>query len=343
MKKAIFLTLLFFGVIIFSASYYIVGMSEQVVITAFGKQAGKPITEPGLYFKTPFIQDVNRYDKRILEWDGPPIAMATKDKVYINLDTYARWRINDLDRFFVRIRDERSAESRLSDILASTTMSIVGQHELIELIRSTPDRKVNPALSAAEGSQPNVAGSSVAQLQPIKLGRKGVEKMILEAARPALTEYGVELIDIRFKRLNYDNAVAGKINERMISERKQIAERFRSEGAAMAARIMGDRERDLQKIESEAYKAVQKIRGEADAKATEIYAKAFNQSPEAIEFYSFQKTLETYENSMPPGASLVFSTDSELFRYLKGSEKAAVPAVEKKTLPAVEPPPPPAQ
>jgi membrane protease subunit HflC len=314
------------GAIVIGGSCYIVNMGEQVVITAFGKQVGEPVTEPGLHFKVPFIQEVNRFEKRIMEWDGAANEMATKDKVYIEVSTFARWRIVDLNKFFVRIRDERSAESRLRDILTSSTMNVIGKHEIIELIRTTPSRKISvDARIAPSGEQSAATPASSGEFAPIKVGRVGVEKLILESAKPSVAEFGIELIDIRFKRLNYDDAVLRKIYDRMISERRQIADRFRSEGAAMAARINGDRERDLQKIQSEAYKKVQSIRGQADAKATEIYSKAFNQSPEAAEFYGFQKAMETYETSLPAGTNLIFSTDAEIFRYLK-SPGNAMPA-----------------
>jgi modulator of FtsH protease HflC len=322
MKKSIFLIpLLLLGAILFAATAFVVNVAEQVIVTNLGRPI-KTITAPGLYFKVPFVQDINRYDNRILEWDGKPLEMVTKDKIYVEVDTFARWRISDLDKFFIRLRDERSAESRLTDILASTTMSTVAQHEMIELIRTTPDRKIAPeALPEVMEGQ----NASSGEFQPIKLGRVGVEAKILQMAKGPIAEYGVELIDIRFKRLNYDESVARKIHDRMISERRQIAERYRSEGAAMAARILGDRERDLQKIQSEGYKTVQTIQGEADAKATEIYAKAFNQSPEAAEFYGFQKSLETYERGMPAQTTLLFSTDSDIFKYLKSPAPTTPP------------------
>ncbi|MEM7601717.1 MAG: protease modulator HflC, partial [Verrucomicrobiota bacterium] len=255
--------------IVASGGIYTVMETEQVIVTQFGEPVGEPIKEPGLKFKIPFLQKVNRFDKRILEWDGRPTEMPTKDKTYIMVDTYARWMITDPMRYFEKLRDERSAQSRLDDILGSEIRNAVAKHELIEVIRTTKDRTETIDEDLVEA---DLTGS-VGKLIPIRRGRSALEEDIYKTAKSKLSEFGIELLDARFKRINYNQSVQERIYDRMISERQQIAERFRSEGAGEAAKILGDMERDLRKIESEAYKTVQVTMGEADAKATEIYAK----------------------------------------------------------------------
>jgi modulator of FtsH protease HflC len=301
------------GVTVFVAvnSLYVVTEVEQVIITQFGKPVGAPVTTAGLKLKMPFIQDVNPIDKRILEWDGSPSDMPTKDKLYIAVDLFARWRITDPLQYFLRLRDERSAQSRLDDILGSETRNAVAKHELIEIIRTTKDRvPLRDALI-------QYTESDVGALVPIQKGRKLVEREIFAAASQKVRVFGIELLDIRFKRINYNESVRPTIYNRMISERRQIAERFLSEGNGEAARIRGNRVRDLNKIQSEAYRQVEEIRGVADAKATEIYASAYNQSPEAVEFYEFTRTMQAYKAIIGTNTTLVLSTDSDLFKYLK--------------------------
>lgn len=300
------------GLIFFVSCMYTVNEGEQVILTQFGKPVGAPVITAGLKFKLPLIQVVNRIESRILEWDGSPTDMPTKDKLYISVDTFARWRIVDPLQYFLRLRDERSAQSRLDDILGSETRTYVAKHELIEIIRTTKDRKpLTDDLSF-------VSNKVVGILVPIHKGRQAVETEIFAAAAPKLLVFGVELLDVRFKRINYNESVRAKIYDRMISERKQIAERYRSEGNGEAARIIGSKERELKKIQSEAYQSVQEIRGEADAKATEIYASAYNRNAESISFYEFLKTMETYKKVLDPGTTLILSTESEVFKYLKG-------------------------
>jgi membrane protease subunit HflC len=295
-------------------SIYTVSEVEQVIITQFGKPVGEPVTSAGLKLKVPFIQEVNPIDKRVLEWDGNPSDMPTKDKLYISVDLYARWRIVDPLQYFLRLRDERSAQSRLDDILGSETRNAVAKHELIEIIRTTRDRVPlrDEALTGA-GASP-AAGTLV----PIHKGRQLVEKEIYAAAAEKVHVFGIELLDIRFKRINYNDSVRPKIYDRMMSERRQIAERFLSEGNGEAARIRGNRVRELNKIQSEAYRQVEEIRGLADAKATEIYASAYNQSPQAVEFYEFTRTMQAYKSIISDNTTVVLSTDSDLFKFLKG-------------------------
>ena len=310
-KQIIVLVVLFVAGIVLMNSLYTVSEIEQVIITQFGKPVGEPVTKAGLHVKTPFIQDVNVLDKRILEWDGNPSDMPTKDKLYISVDLFARWRITDPLQYFLRLRDERSAQSRLDDILGSETRNAVAKHELIEIIRTTKDRVPLRDESLLDEN------SAIGALVPIHKGREKVESEIFSEAAPKVAVFGIELLDIRFKRINYNASVRPKIYDRMISERRQIAERFRSEGNGEAARITGNRERELNKIQSEAYRKVEEIRGEADATATAIYAKAYNQSKAAVEFYTFTKTLETYKSTIDKDTTLVLSTDSDLFRFLK--------------------------
>jgi modulator of FtsH protease HflC len=310
-KPIVLLVLVGTAVFILTSALYAVSEIEQVIITQFGRPVGAAVTTAGLKLKVPFIQEVNRIDKRILEWDGSPTDMPTEDKLYISVDLFARWRIKDPLQYFLRLRDERSAQSRLDDILGSETRNAVAKHQLIEIIRTTKDRL--PLRDASLADANNVVGALV----PIEKGRKQVEEELFAAASQKVQVFGIELMDIRFKRINYNESVRPKIYDRMISERRQIAERFRSEGNGEAARIVGNRERDLNKVQSEAYRSVEGIRGEADAKATEIYARAYNQSPEAVQFYEFTRTMDTYKAVIATNTTLVLSTDSELFKFLK--------------------------
>ncbi len=313
-KQVIALVVLGIGLYVAMSAVYAVSEVEQVIITQFGKPVGAPVTSAGLKVKWPFIQDINPIDKRVLEWDGRPSDMPTKDKLYISVDLFARWRITDPLQYFLRLRDERSAQSRLDDILGSETRNAVAKHELIEIIRTTKDRVPLRDTLLTDAERELNMGSLV----PIQKGRKLVEQEIFAAAAEKVRVFGIELLDIRFKRINYNASVRPKIYDRMISERRQIAERFLSEGNGEAARIRGNRVRDLNKIQSEAYRAVEEIRGRADAKATEIYARAYNQSREAVEFYEFTRTMQSYKSMIAENTTLVLSTDSDLFKFLKG-------------------------
>jgi membrane protease subunit HflC len=310
---------------ILTSAIYTVSEVEQMIITQFGKPVGAPVTTAGLKFKLPFIQDVNPIDKRVLEWDGSPSDMPTKDKLYISVDLFGRWRITDPLQYFLRLRDERSAQSRLDDILGSETRNAVAKHELIEIIRTTKDRVPLRDTLLTEAERELDMGALV----PIQKGRQLVEQEIFSAAAQKVRVFGIELLDIRFKRINYNESVRPKIYDRMISERRQIAERFLSEGNGEAARIRGNRVRDLNKIQSEAYRQVEEIRGVADAKATEIYARAYNQSPEAVDFYEFTRTMQSYRSIIAENTTVVLSTDSDLFKFLKGMspDMTGVPAL----------------
>jgi membrane protease subunit HflC len=324
------LAVLGIGTYVSMSSLYTVSEVEQVIITQFGKPVGAPVTTAGLKVKLPFIQDVNPIDRRVLEWDGSPSDMPTKDKLYISVDLFARWRITDPLQYFLRLRDERSAQSRLDDILGSETRNAVAKHELIEIIRTTKDRVPlrDVLLTDAEREQ------DIGSLVPIQKGRKLVEQEIFSAAAEKVRVFGIELLDIRFKRINYNESVRPKIYDRMISERRQIAERFLSEGNGEAARIRGNRVRDLNKIQSEAYRQVEEIRGVADAKATEIYSGAYNKSPESVEFYEFTRTMQAYKAIISENTTLVLSTDSDLFKFLKGMapDGGVVPAPDQDSV-----------
>ncbi len=314
MKKAIGFLIAAFVLIILlfmTGTIYTVREDQQVVLTQFGKPVGEPITEAGLHFKMPFIVKVNVIEKRVLAWDGMSSQMPTRDKTYIQVDTFARWEISDPLAYFQKLRDERSALSRLDDILGSETRNAVAKHDLIEVVRSTKDR---------QPERTDLQTESEIDFEVIQVGRRTIEQSVFETAKSKLEDFGITLLDLRFKRINYNSEVAPDIYQRMISERQQIAERFRSEGAGEAARIKGTMEREVKKIESESYKQVQSILGEADAESTRIYAEAYGGTPEQESFYEFVKTLEAYEDILDEKTTVILSTDSDLFRFLKGSK-----------------------
>ena len=298
----------------FGLCTYSLSENENAILTQFGRPVGQPVTEAGLHLKIPFIQAVNRLDVRIHEWDGQAVAMPTRDKLYIIVDSFGRWRISDPLLWFTRLRDVRSALSRMEDIIGSENRNAVAKNDLIEIVRT--DKARQPVIDSSlriETSDTNTTGS----LPPIRIGRTAIEQEVMTAAVPKLKEFGIDLVDVRFMRINYSPSVTDQINSRMISERKQIADRYRSEGEGAAAKILGNKERELNQITSEAYKQVQMLKGQADAQATEIYAKAYNQSPTAAEFYGFIKTMDTYKRMATNDTTLVLSTDSDIFHYLK--------------------------
>ena len=314
MKKVVGLMVAIFVVVILlfiTGAIYTVRENQQVILTQFGKPVGDPITEAGLKFKLPFIQKVNVLEKRVLAWDGVSSQMATRDKTYIQVDTFARWKISEPLVYFKSLRDERTALTRLDDILGSETRNAVAKHDLIEVVRSTKDRK--PATTDLQIDKET-------GFDLINVGRLAIEKIVTESARVKLGKLGINLLDLRFKRINYNRDVAPDIYLRMISERQQIAEGFRSEGAGEAARIKGKMEREVKRIESEAYRAIQSILGEADAESTRIYAEAYGGTPDREGFYEFVKTLEAYDDILDEKTTVILSTDSELFRFLKGSK-----------------------
>jgi modulator of FtsH protease HflC len=331
MKKSYFAAIAIVAVVlllflVFSGAFYTVNQTEQVIITQFGQPVGDPITAPGLHFKMPFVQNVNSLDKRFLEWDGAPVAIPTRDKTYIHVNTFARWRIENPKIYFVRLHDERSAQSRLEDILGSETRNFIAEHDLIEIVRTDKNRQ--PLRDETLKGGPT---GTIGVLPPIQFGRQKIEDEIKVAATQKLAEFGIAVLDFRIKRVNYNPDVLDRIYQRMISERLQIAQRFRSEGEGESARIAGQRERDLNEIQSNAYLRVQQIRGESDAKATEIYARAYTQNPQAAEFYAFLKTLETYHKVFTKDSTLILSTDSDVFALLKHAATKTTGAISLET------------
>jgi membrane protease subunit HflC len=314
MKKAlgfIIAALVLIVLLFVTGTVYTVKEGQQVILTQFGKPVGKAIKDPGLHFKLPFIVKVNVVEMRILAWDGKSVAMPTRDKTYIQVDTFARWQIVNPLLYFETLRDERSALSRLDDILGSVTRNAVAKHDLLEVVRSTKDRKPE---------RTDLLIEKEAVFEPIKIGRREIEKNLKEIAKDKLEDIGIKLLDLRFKRINYNKSVERQIYEQMISERQKIAERFRSEGAGEAARTMGKMEREVKRIESEAYLKIQSILGEADAESTRIYAEAYGGTPERESFYEFVKTLEAYDKILDENTTVILSTDSDLFKLLKGSK-----------------------
>jgi len=308
-RLAIAVVFVFIAVVVLSSALYTVNETEQVVLTQFGKPVGKPVTTPGLKLKVPFVQTVHPFEKRFLEWDGNPNQIPTEDKRFIWVDSYARWRITDPLLFFQRLHDEQGAQSRLDDILDGETRNTIAKHELIDLVRST-NRPFVVAEDVAELSQPEAA-------ERVEYGRDKLTAEVLQNARRRTGDLGIEILDFRIKQINYVDEVRQEVYARMISERKRIAERYRSEGAGEAARIAGEKERQLQVIESEAYRAAQEIRGKADAEAADIYAAAYNRDPD---FYRFLKSMGTLEQSFDGDTVLLLSTDSELLRYLNAAK-----------------------
>jgi membrane protease subunit HflC len=290
--------------VILNGLVFTVGEAEQVVITQFGEPVGAPIVTPGLHFKAPLIQRANYFDKRFLEWDGNPNQVPTKDKRFIWVETYARWRISDPLKFFQRLRDERDAQSRLDDIVDGETRSAVARHDLVEVVRST-NRTPEKTEDASE--------DETAMLEKIQTGRRLITEEILKRASARTADLGIELMDFRLKRIKYVEGVQKDVFARMIAERNRVAQRYRSEGEGEAARIRGERQRDLQRIQSEAYKKAEELRGKADGQAADIYAEAYNRDSS---FYSFVKSMETYEATADPKSMLILTTEAEFLKYL---------------------------
>jgi membrane protease subunit HflC len=301
--------LIFFGLIIIFSAAFVVTETEQVIITRFGKPIGDPITTPGINFKIPLIEEANFFEKRFLEWDGDPNQVPTKDKRFIWVDTYARWRITDPLLFFQRLRDERGAMSRLDDILDGEVRDAIANHDLVEVVR-TSNRipQVDEELTGVDETD---------LLSKIKDGRELITRVILKNGAQRVKDLGIELLDLRFKRINYVKEVEEKIYDRMIAERKRIADKYRSEGQGEASKILGQKERELKSITSEAFKTSEGIRGKADAEATRIYASAYNRNADSREFYKFLKTMETYESTFNQDDWLILSSDSDFYKYLK--------------------------
>ncbi len=294
-------------VILASSSIFIVDETQQAIVTQFGKPVGGPRVNPGINFKEPIIQRVQFFDKRYLKWDGDPNQIPTQDKRFMHVDTYARWQITDPLQFFIRLRDEQSGQSRLDDILDGETRNAVASHLLLDLVRST---NRTPEVYEAYLEELEV-------LEEITVGREEIEAMVLERANERTSDLGIVILDFRFKRMNYVTEVRERVYDRMISERNRIADQFRSEGQGEALKIEGDKERDLAEIQSEAVREADMIRGRADARATEIYASAYNRNRAARELYGFLRSMEALEKSLDEETSLILTTDNELLRFLK--------------------------
>ena len=306
MKKAttIQIIVLLATVFLLDQATYTVSETEQVIITQFGDPVGDPVISPGLHFKVPFIQRVNVFDNRFLEWDGNPNQVPTRDRRFILVDTYARWRITDPLLFFQRLRDERGAQSRLDDILDGETRNAVARHNLIELVRSTNRNEADVQIESEE---------EAVILEALEQGREEITREILQTAAGRTADLGIELLDLRLKRINYVAEVQQDVFARMIAERQRVAEEFRSEGQGEAARIDGERERELSQIQSEAYRIAEELRGKADATATAVYAESYDRD---ADFYAFTKSMETYEETMDGETVFILDTDSELQRFL---------------------------
>ncbi|PIE71078.1 MAG: HflC protein [Deltaproteobacteria bacterium] len=290
-------------------SAFVVDETEQVVVTRFGRVVRKPIMEPGLNFKVPMIDMANRFPKNLQEWDGDPGQIPTLDKTYIWVDTFARWRIVDPIKFFQTVGDIYSALGRLDDIIDPAVRNFITSNKLIEAVRKT-NRKLD---TFEEGIHEEERDDTTTYA--ITVGREQITRDIMKQAQPKLDGFGIELVDVKIKRINYVEKVQESVYNRMVAERNQIAEKFRSEGAGEAQKIRGDKEKELKIITSEAYRQGEELKGKADAEAIRIYADAYQRAPE---FYSFMKTLETYKDTVDSNTSVVLSTDSEFMKYLKG-------------------------
>ncbi len=310
-RLIIFGILVFVLIIVLADAIYVVSETNQVIITQFGEPKGGAITAPGLHIKVPFIQKTNFFEKRWLEWDGDANQLPTKDKKYIWVDTYARWRIMDPLLYFQRVRDERGAQTRIDDIIDGQTRNAVAKYDLNEIVRSS-----NREFEVTEESA--VLLDSQYVVAETKVGREKIAQIILEESSKITPEFGIELKDVQIKRVNYVDEVQEDVFARMIAERQRIAAKYRSEGDGRSAEIRGQKERELKRIQSEAYRTAQEIKGKADAEATKIYADAYNLDPE---FYQFMKTLETYRVIMDKETWMLLSTDAEFLKYLKSTRQ----------------------
>ncbi|HPR17274.1 MAG TPA: protease modulator HflC [Candidatus Cloacimonadota bacterium] len=304
------LIILIIALIVIFNSFFTLDERQQAIITQFGDPIGDKITKAGLHLKIPFIQKVNYFEKRILEWDGEAKQIPTSDKRYIWLDTFSRWRIVDPLKFYQTVRSESFAHGRLDDIISGTTRDVVSSNSLIELVRNT-----NRSLVFTEEYQDNYGGG--VQEEIIDMGRNNIANQIFQRAASLCEEYGIQLIDVKVKRINYNEEVGQKVYERMISERQKIAAKYRSEGQGSSAEILGKKQKELDQIQSEAYKNAQEIIGRADAEATKIFADAYNRDPN---FFEFLKTLEAYTATMDNKNTMIMTTDSDYYKFLKDTD-----------------------
>jgi membrane protease subunit HflC len=309
-KGALVIVPVIIVVLVAFGGMFTVDETEQVVVTQFGKVVGEPRTAPGLYFKIPFIQNASYFPKNLLEWDGDPGQIPTLDKTFIWVDTFARWKVVDPLKFFQTVNNVTGAQGRLDDIIDPAVRNMITSYALIESVRRT-----NRELDTFESGVDQEETRDKRQLGTVTIGREKITKGIMEQAQPKLAKFGIELVDVKIKRINYVEQVQKSVFGRMIAERQQIAEKFRSEGKGEARKIEGETEREMKRITSEAYRTAEELKGKADATATKTYADAYGLDPD---FYSFVKTLEIYRETMDKESSLVLSTDAEFFKYLKG-------------------------
>lgn len=306
-KPAIAIVVFLIVFIGFNASMFVVTETEQVILTQFGQPVGTTINEPGIHFKVPIIQKANFFDKRYLEWDGDRNQVPTKDKKFIFVDTYARWQITDPLQFFMRLKDERGAQSRLDDILDGETRNAIASHDLLEVVRSSNRVPVQIEL---------INDEIEARLDKITIGRDSIQHIVLKLANERASDLGISILDFRFKRIKYVEEVQQRVYERMISERVRIAEKFKSEGRGEASKISGEKEKELSKILSDANRLAAEIRGKADAEAASIYNGSYNKNQQSRELYEFLKTMEAYEQTFDQETQVILTTDNEFFKYL---------------------------
>lgn len=311
MIRVLALAVALFVVVLVSSAVYQLDEGEQAIVTQFGAPVGPPVARAGLHWKLPLIQKVHRFDRRFLEWDGEVNRLPTRDKRSILVDTYARWRITDPLLYFQRLRDERGARTRLDDIIDGETRDAIANHDLVEVVR-TSNRTPAPDLSLAEGE--------TSELQPIEHGREKIRAEILAASQARTNDLGIEILDVRLKRINYIEDVRQNVYNRMISERRRIAARYISEGQGEAARIDGQRDREMKQITSDAYRQAEEIRGRADAEAASIYATAYDQSPDSRRFYELLESLETLQTTIGPDTSLILTTEGDFYRWLNAGD-----------------------
>ncbi|HLU90481.1 MAG TPA: protease modulator HflC [Cyclobacteriaceae bacterium] len=305
-KNLAIIVLIVLGIVLANGTFYVLDETQQAIVTQFGRPIGEPRTTPGINIKAPFIQKVQFFDKRYLEWDGERNQVPTVDKKFIFVDSYARWQITDPLQFFIRLRDESSARSRLDDILDGETRNAIASHNLLDLVRST---NRDPEITEEFMEELEV-------LENIQVGKARIEQIVLDKANQRTSDLGVRILDFRFKRMNYVDEVRDRVYDRMISERNRIADQFRSEGQGEARIIEGSKELELAEIQSNAFRTAEEIKGKADAEATAIYASAFNQNRQAVDLYKFLRTMESFEKSMDEKTSIILSTDSEFYKYL---------------------------
>lgn len=319
-KSTIFFVIAFLAFITVNGSFYIIDEGKQAIVTQFGKPIGEPVTNAGMHFKKPFIQEVRYIDKRLLTWDGDPNQIPTKDKKYIKVDTTARWKITDALKFIQTVQNERGAKARLDTILDGHTRDVISSHNLVEAVRNSNSILDNIAAKKEEikvkkeNGEPIIEEEISGEVDKIQVGREQLSQMIVEKAQEECNALGIELIDVQLRRISYEKSVEKKVYERMISERQRVAQKIRSIGKGEKAKIEGRLTKDLNKIESEAYRKAQLVRGKAQAKATAIYAKSLKQDPN---FYEFIKTMEAYKKAIKDDSKFILSSENQFLKYFK--------------------------